>query len=133
MRPLNKIIDKNWLRVFFKLLHDTLFILLVFFALSLVAEGLLPGIIASHFGMSKFIVLILINIFLITLTGPFLKAEVSAPLANKKMILAISFLGIILIMNGLLKMNIFLNFFVTALAIIIAYLAFQVILQEEQS
>lgn len=130
MRPFNNLAENKLLPVFWKLLHDLLFILLVFFALSLAAEGLLPGIIGRYFGMSKFVILILGNVFLITLLGNFLKIKPAPPAANKKMILAISFFGIALILNGLLKMNIFLNLFITISAIIIAYFAHRIITEE---
>lgn len=132
MRPSNNLAENKLLPVFWKLLHDLLFILLVSFALSLAAEALLPGIIGRYFGMSKFIVLILGNVFLITLLGNLLRIKPAPLAANKKMILVISFFGIVLILNGLLKMNIFLNLFITLLAISIAYLSYLVITQEEQ-
>ena len=130
MRPFNNLAENKMLPVVFKLLHDTLFLLLAFFALTLVAEGLLPGIISRYFGISKIIVLVLGNVFLITLLGNFLKIRPTPKSTNKKMILAISFLGVILIVNGLLKMNLFLNLFITTLAIGVAYIFYTILLQE---
>lgn len=132
MRPFNNLAENKILPVVLKLLHDLLFLLLLFFALSLIAEGILPGIISRHFSLSRTVILLLGNVFLITILGNFLKIKSIPKATNKKMILVISFFGIILILNSLLKINFFLNFFLTAMALGTAYLFYLVITQEKE-
>jgi hypothetical protein len=129
----NNLRENKFLPILYKLLHDALFVLLLFLAFSLLAEGILPGIIASHFGLSKTIILIGLNVFLITFLGNFLHIKASPKLANKKMILIISFFGILLIINGLLHASLFFNLFLTILAIIVGYLVFSIFSEEKEN
>lgn len=133
MSPLNRKFNRNILIVLYKVSYDTLFIFLIFFVLALISEILLPGIITSHFGMSKIITLILGNIFLITLLGNHLKIENLNQKINKKIILGVSFLGILLILNNLKGVSFYLNLFLTTLSIGVVALFYQVIFQKDRS
>jgi len=133
MASFNKESHKNFLLISYKLLHDTLFVLLIFFALTQLAEGLLPRIIASHFGISKIIILVLINVFTITLLGNFLKIETAPQKINKKMIFFISFLGILLMLNSLLSVDVILNIVLTITAVGIAYVLYTILFRENNT
>lgn len=132
MHLLNNISENKSLPVIFKLLHDTLFLLLLFFAASLLAESLLPGIISRHFSLARTVILLLGNVFLITLIGNVLQINSAPKATNKKMIFVISFFGIILTLNGLLKINLLLNFSITLLAVGTVYLSYLIITQEKE-
>ena len=66
MRRLNNFFNQNFFLIAYKLLHDVLFALLVMLSFTLLAEELIPGIISEHIGISKIVVIIAANIFLIT-------------------------------------------------------------------
>ena len=123
----NKIlIGKEKLLITYKLLNDTLFILLVLFTSALMAEGLLPGIVSNHVGLYKIAFVILVNLFLIVFL--FNKLKIShAPSQDKKAVVMIFLLFIILIFNGMLNIEILLSIFILILVSIIFYLFYKII------
>ena len=123
----NKIlIGKEKLLITYKLLNDTLFILLVLFTTSLMAEGLLPGIVSNHVGLYKIAFVILVNLFLIVFL--FNKLKISHASSHGKKAIIISFvLFIILIFNGMLNIEILLSIFILILVSIIFYLFYKII------
>jgi uncharacterized membrane protein YhaH (DUF805 family) len=52
--------QKNNAMIAYKLLHDTLLLLLLFFVAILTAEGALPGLVSSHISLASLAVIILI-------------------------------------------------------------------------
>jgi len=134
MHLLNKIVTKNFLLIFYKLLYDALFILLISLSISMLAEGLLPGIISRHIGVSTLIVIIAIIIILTNIISQKLllkKDGENGKNYNSKVLLLICGFGIMLIINSMLKINFALNLFLTAMIAIIAYFFYRVMLQEE--
>ena len=62
---LNKLaLEKNKLLVIYKLCVDLLFIGTIFFAVSLLAESLIPGIVTSRVGFSKISFLVVLPLLL---------------------------------------------------------------------
>lgn len=128
-----KIYSKNTLTICYKLLHDSLFMLIIFFTLTLIAEAVLPGIIISHIGFSKIIIALLLNIFILNI----LAKKVTPNQVNKniypknnnlkKIIVIFSALGALLILNSQLGMNIFLNLFLLLICAILGYLSYGVL------
>jgi len=57
--------NRENLKVVYKILHDILFIVLIFFLLALIAEGLIPGIITTHIGFSRVVTFIFVNLLAI--------------------------------------------------------------------
>lgn len=114
----------------YKLLNDLLFILLVFFLLTLAAEGLLPGIVSSHLAIYKLIVIILLNILAIESLAKNLKITIPER-KNKKTIFFISLALALLLFNQLLKLNIVLSLALLALLFLAAYFLYKVLFQEE--
>ena len=101
----NKIINP-WLMVSHKLLHDVIFLLLIVFALLLVAEGIAPGFVSAHLNTAKLAILIFAVLGLIIYSGKKLKIEFEAPrTANKKWIIFLAIFSILLVTNSLIKFD----------------------------
>lgn len=132
MRQFNKFFDRNFFLISYKLLHDVLFALLLLLAFTLLAEELIPGIISEHVGISKMIVAIVLNIFLINSAYRFMEnpaAEI--PLGKKqktgqKTLLAIALFGILLLVNSFLKIGFLLNTLLVIQTVAIAYLLYAI-------
>jgi hypothetical protein len=122
------ITEKNL--VIYKLLHDSLFVFLLFFVLALIAEGALPGVIASHFGLYKIAVLILLNILAITSIGRFFKIT-EKNISHKKIAGSLFFLSALLIFNGLIKLPLILSLFILITVFAIFYFLFKVFQEKE--
>jgi len=124
-------ISQNSILIAYKLLHDVLFISLVFLGLSLLAEGILPGIISSHVGLSKIVLLAAFCLVSIKIlqdkTG--LKPAGHKGKKNKALYALIVF-GFVLIINSMLKIGLFLNLFIAILLLIAGYLIFAILDQE---
>lgn len=116
--------NKTALIISYKLLHDTLLLMLVFFILTLLAEGVLPGIISSRFGMYKIALLTLGNILAIAGIKKFI-GNYKENIVSKKIIAALLFISALLLFNSLLKLNIFLNLFILFFIFAIIYFLFK--------
>ncbi|MFA5961795.1 MAG: hypothetical protein WC848_03890 [Parcubacteria group bacterium] len=129
--------DKNTIAIFYKLLHDSLFVLIIFFSLTLIAEAVLPGIIISHIGFSKIVIVLLLNIFLIKFLAEKISNENIAKKNDAKNKSLAKFaspfiiLGALLLFNDQLGMNLFLNLFIILICGIIGYLSYQILFNEE--
>ena len=117
------------LTIVYKILHDTLLVVLVFFLFSLLAEGALPGIVTSHFSLTRVIVIIFANIFLIYILGNYLKINLTQNKSNKKTAIFLLFIFALLIFNSLLKLNIFLNIFILLAVLATGYFVYKVVLE----
>jgi uncharacterized membrane protein len=109
-------------------LHDVLFVLLIFLAGTLLAEELIPGIISEHIGLSKIVILIALNIFLISTIYPHIENNLKKdlPTANKKTLLAVSLFGILLLINSFLKISFLLNALLVLQVGIITYILYSI-------
>jgi len=122
---------KGALLLAYKLLVDSLFILFVAFIFAMLAEGILPGIISGHIGLSKIAMLIMLDI--LTISFVMRIADISEKnIANKKIAWMLFVVMGLLIFNGLLKLNIFLNLFILIIIFASSYFTFK-IFEEEQS
>jgi hypothetical protein len=100
--------------------------------LSLLAESVLPGIITAHVGFSQMIISLSIVMILIYFSGQMAGIETPAKidfLGNKKTALAAIALGV-LFLNAFLKINIFLNFFITLISLACAWFIMKVMNEE---
>ena len=128
-------LTKNTLAIFYKLLHDSLFMALIFFTLSLIAEAVLPGIIISHIGFSKMVIVILLNILLLKILAKKIapdQIDQTLPSKNsslKKILIPLIALGALLIFNSLLGMNIFLNLFFLLISAAVGYLSYRILFE----
>ncbi|MDO8241179.1 MAG: hypothetical protein Q7T51_04335 [Candidatus Moranbacteria bacterium] len=120
--------------ILYKLLNDSLLVMLTFFMLTLLAEGALPGIISSHIGLYKIVIAILVNILAITAIGKIIKAPENA--TNKKivetrLIASLLIICALLLFNSLLKLNIYLNIFILITLFVISYFLIRVFQEEK--
>ncbi|MCX6761332.1 MAG: hypothetical protein NTY33_00585 [Candidatus Moranbacteria bacterium] len=128
-------LTKNTLAIFYKLLHDSLFMALIFFTLSLIAEAVLPGIIVSHIGFSKMVIAILLNIFFLKMLAKKIapdQIDQTLPAKNNsfnKILFPLIALGALLIFNSLLGMNIFLNLFFLLIGAAVGYLSYRILFE----
>ncbi|HAT73767.1 MAG: hypothetical protein US30_C0004G0135 [Candidatus Moranbacteria bacterium GW2011_GWF2_36_839] len=118
-------LNQNSIIIIYKLLVDLLFIILFFFALTLLAEGLIPGIVSTHISFSRIIILSFLNIFAIYFVGNFSKINIAPQKTNKKTTIFMAVFGIILVFNSLLKLNLILALTILFLIIISSYLIYK--------
>jgi len=123
--PVNNLFSEEKTRLVYKLLHDLLFILVIFFILALVAEGLLPGIVSSHIGLYKIILLILLVIFSINMVSK--KAGiVPSSTVNENIKYAFLFILVALIFNGMLKLGLPISISILIFAMFFIYLSVKI-------
>ncbi len=128
-------LNKSAFAIIYKLLHDSLFMFVIFFALALIAEAVLPGIIVSHIGFSKIVIVILTNILLLQILAKKITPDQIIENAGaknksaKKFIIPLLVLGALLIFNSQMEMNIFLNLFFILISGIIGYLSYRVLFE----
>ncbi|KKR22106.1 MAG: hypothetical protein UT50_C0001G0018 [Candidatus Moranbacteria bacterium GW2011_GWA2_39_41] len=115
--------------ILYKLLNDSLLVLLTFFMLTLLAEGALPGVVSTHIGLYKIVIMILLNVLAITGIGKVIKVPEKA--SNKKivetrLIASLLIICALLLFNSLLKLNIFLNIFILITLFVTSYFLIRV-------
>lgn len=120
---LNKI-SQNKLLIIYKLIHDALFILIIFFIFAMIGEGLLPGIVSAHLGLYKILVVIALNILAIKFVSLSLNLNSQEPL-NKKAASFLLFVLIFLFMNSLRNLDIFLNLIIIVTTVCIFYFLYK--------
>lgn len=113
------------LKITCKLLYDSLFLLILFFVLELIADGLLPGIISAHIGFYFAAILILIDIVAID----FLTKKIGISFTNfthkKTASLLVAVLALLLF-NSLYRINIILNLIILLLLFATGYFFYKV-------
>jgi uncharacterized membrane protein len=113
-------INKDAILIAYKLLHDFLALLLFTFAATLVAEGLLPGLISSKISFSKMTISIFLVLALIAYLGKNLNITYSRIKKSKnKYMPMIVFLSFLLIGNSLLKFSLWENILITLITLFI--------------
>lgn len=126
----NKLLTEKNSKLVYKLLHDLLLVLIVFFVLTMTAEGLLPGIVSSHIGLYKIVLAILMVIFSINVASK--KAGIIPSLAlHKKAKYALPFLLAALILNGMLGIGLPINIIILLLALASLYLSAKIFFNPE--
>lgn len=122
--------DKVWLTIAYKLLYDALLILLVFFILAMIAEGLLPGIVTNHIGLYKIALPILADMLAIFGLQKLAGLEEGNKM-SKKTAYSLVVLLALLLFNSIRHLNIFLALFILLSALAAVYFMMKV-LQENQ-
>jgi len=123
-------ISWNKLLIAYKLLNDALFILVIFFVLAMLAEGLLPGIVSSHLGLYKIMVVILVDIAVINYFSAKLRIG-TTKFSRKKTAFMLLLVLTALLFNSLLKADLVLNLFILFFAGLIFYYLSKTILLEK--
>lgn len=87
----------------YKLLNDVLILLIISFALLLVSESLMPGLVSSHFSFTRLTLIIFVVLGMIIYLGK--SNEISFETENKKtaLLYGLIIFSILLIINSLLK------------------------------
>lgn len=119
--------------IFYKILHDTLFLLLAVFSAALLADGAIPGFFSSHLSFTKIIMLIFANISAIIFIAR--KAGLSATyreIKNNKLIIGLTIFSFLLIFNSLLKFNWLENIIITLVSFIILFYFYKILVQPDK-
>jgi len=121
----DKLLTENNFKITYKLLHDLLFVIFIFFLLALLAEGLLPGIVSSRVGLYKILLLILSVIFLINAASK--KAGVTtSSVSGKTTGFVLVFILSALILNGTRGIGLAASVFVVFPALAALYLFYRI-------
>lgn len=123
-------LNKNKRLILYKLLGDLLFLLLVFFGLALIADGLLPGIISSHISFLKMIILITLAIMVFYVTGHMAGVKLAEERPNKKTTIFLVIVAAILIFNSLFKINHYLAFFILAVTLLCSFFLYRLFFEK---
>lgn len=120
--------QKNTLLLAYKLLHDALFLLLIYFLGMLIAEGALPGVVSSHLSFTRVVIAILLILLLIISIGKKLQITYEAPIIQKNRLLpALVLLAFLLLGNSLLKFAFWENIIITLSTLFLFFLFYQII------
>ncbi|HEX8974634.1 MAG TPA: hypothetical protein VF817_04060 [Patescibacteria group bacterium] len=125
--------SKNLLLLAYKLLHDALFLLLLTAAVSLVSEGLLPGVFSNHLSPLRIFILLLLVMMGIVALGNFLGISYQAK--HKKRTVLIPLLVVfmfLLIGNSLLKLALWQNLLITLFTLAIFYFFYEILIASEE-
>jgi hypothetical protein len=116
--------------VAYKLLHDILLVLIIFFIGAMITEGLLPGIISAHIKLYKILFAVLLNILAINFIS--MKAGLNpGKFSNKKTAIALLFILAALLFNSMLRINLALNLFILLVAAFVFYFLYKVLFLEK--
>ncbi len=127
---------KEYLLISYKLLHDTLFLLILLFAITLISESILPKVLTSQISFFQILLLIFLNlvgIFIINSRKNFqnyiknIQIKENKPKKNTLMLIFFT----LLILNSQFEINMFLNIIITAIVLMIVILVFKFLFEEE--
>lgn len=88
----NKILTKDLSLLLYKIFNDTLFLLLIAYALLLIADSLIPGFISNLFSFTRMTLLVFANLGLVIYLGKRNGVSFSAPESKKNKLWLIFFL-----------------------------------------
>lgn len=122
----------------YKLLQDSLFLLLLFFAFMLIAEGLLPGLITARVGFPKILIAITLNIlgikFFAQKIAPTKNSATISQKNNGKFFPALSlFVAMLLLLNAQRTINFWLNLSITLIFALIGWQFYRLFFEKEKS
>lgn len=126
----NKLTARNNFILVYKLLHDTLLIGLIFFFAILLAESLIPGLVANHLGFYAVILALGINILAIYVIASFAQIETANKSINKKTVSILLFFLIFIVFNSLWNAGIVLNLSLLLLFSAAGYFLYKVLFEE---
>lgn len=112
------------LKIIYKLLHDFLFLMLVFFVAALFADGLLPGIISARIGFYIPAIIIFLIIFAINFLTKKLDIKIENKFYKKTTIFILAVMAL-LIFNSLIKINIAIGAIIFISLFIVAYFTYK--------
>lgn len=125
-------IKKDTILIAYKLLHDLLALLLFTFTATLVAEGLLPGLVSSKISFSKMTITLFGVLAAIAYLGKNLNITYDTVKINKnKNLPLIILLSFLLIGNSMLKFTLWENILITLVTLFIFSQLYEIIFAPE--
>lgn len=121
--------NQSSLKIIYKLLHDFLFLMLVFFIAALFADGLLPGIISARVEFYVPAIIIFLTIFTINLLTKKLSVKMENKFYKKTTIFLLAVM-VLLIFNSLIKINIAISAIISILLLATIYFTYKVFSEE---
>ncbi len=110
----------------YKLLNDLLLLQLVFFAVMLLAEGILPGFMSAYVSLAKLSLLLFANLLAITMLGKKLSISFGRGSIHKNKLMPIFVVfAFLLLGNSMLKFELWENLLITVSTIVIFFLFYQ--------
>lgn len=116
------------IKIAYKLLHDTLFLLLLAFAVLLISDGLLPGLISSYFSFTKLTLLVFANLAALIYLGKkndFLFADFD--IKHSKLVFLLVTAAFFLLGNSMLKFSYWENIIIIFSTLAIFYFFHKII------
>jgi len=128
---LNKIkLSENSKKIIYKIANDVLLALFGFFIVALIAETILPGIASGRRGFEAIIFLVVLDVILIVYLSKNLEIEIKKNKKNKA-ILALLFLGVLILVSNLLGFSPILILPIIILSVIVLYFLYQILGEEK--
>ncbi|KKQ51299.1 MAG: hypothetical protein US70_C0019G0004 [Parcubacteria group bacterium GW2011_GWD2_38_11] len=125
-------INKNILLLTYKLAYDLLLLLLLTFAATLAAEGLLPGLVSSKISFSKITIILFLVLTLIAYLGKKLSITYNKTKISKNKILPIIILfSFLLIGSSMLKFTLWENISIALITLFVFFLFYELIFSSE--
>jgi len=128
---LQQINNKINFSIIYKLLNDFLFAILIFFVLVMMAEGILMGIISRYIPLYLIILVMLVDIFAISLIGRSLKIE-ERKILDKKTTIFILVVVVLFLINSLLKISFYLIPIIVIASLASIFLLYKVLIEEDK-
>ena len=126
-------LNKNFYLITYKLLHDSLFLILISFAGVLIADALLPGLISSKISFTKITLALILTAAITTYLGKKLGISYIEKKINKSKILPIlTLFSFLLISNSLLKFSLWQNITITLVTLFIFFLFYEILFSSEK-
>ncbi len=127
-----RLTNKNFLILVYKLLHDTLFILLFSFTGILIVEGLLPGLATTHLSLARIAIALAAILTSIVLLGK--KLDYVYPktrLSKSKLLPFLIVVSFLLIGNSLLRFKLWENIVITILTLFVFILFYHLLISSK--
>ena len=121
---------KNKLLILYKLLGDLLFLLLAFFSLALIADGLLSGLVSSHISFLKIICLITLKHNALYAVGRAADVKITEDRGNRKTTIFLVLLAALLIGNSLFQLNHYLALFILAITLLCSFFLYRLFFEK---
>lgn len=126
------IVNKSVLLLTYKLAHDLLLLLLLIFAATLAAEGMLPGLISSKISFSKITISLFLVLMLITYLGKKLNITyVKTKISKNRILPAMILFSFLLIGSSMLKFTLWENISITIITLFIFFLLYEILFSSE--
>lgn len=126
-------ISKNTLLISYKLAYDLLLLLLLTFAATLAAEGLLPGLVSSKISFSKTTISLFLVLAFIAYLGKKLDITYDKiKISKTKFLPMIILFSFLLIGSSMLKFSLWENIAIALITLFVFFLLYEIIFSSEE-